>query len=171
MRIALYAGTFYPIIAGHLSVLRRVAGLFDKVIVLVAVNPDKTPLFSEAERVALIQDAVTGIKQIAVDSTQQWVAAYAKTVGADFLIRGVRDLTDMTFEHQLASVNQQVAPEVTTLFVAAEPALSGVSSSKLKQLATENQGLEPFCTPRVADALRRRLRETCRTTLENPHAT
>jgi pantetheine-phosphate adenylyltransferase len=170
MRVAIYAGTFDPITNGHLSVLRRVAGLFDQLIVLVAVNPDKTPLFSEAERVELIRDAVAGIDHVAVDSTTQWVAAYAQAVGAGWLIRGVRDTTDMSSEHQLAFVNQQVAPEVTTLFVPAESELSGVSSSRLKQLAEEGQPFELYCTPRVAEVLRRRLRESRRATLEDHHA-
>jgi|CXWL01.1.fsa_nt_gi pantetheine-phosphate adenylyltransferase len=171
MRIAIYAGTFDPITNGHLSILRRVAGLFDQLIVLVAVNPDKTPLFSEAERVELIRDAVAGIDHVSIDSTKQWVADYAQAAGAGWLIRGVRDTTDMSSEHQLASLNQQVAPEVTTLFVPAESALSGVSSSKLKQLAASGQPIEPYCTLRVAGALRRRLRRSCQATPEASHAT
>lgn len=171
MRVAIYAGTFDPITNGHLSVLRRVAGLFDQLIVLVAVNPDKTPVFSEAERVELIGDAVAGMDHVSVDSTKQWVAVYAQAVGAGWLIRGVRDTTDMSSEHELASLNQQVAPEVTTLFVPAESELSGVSSSKLKQLAAAGQPIEPYCTHRVAGALRRRLRGPSPATLEDSHAT
>lgn len=171
MRLAIYAGTFDPITNGHLSVLRRVAGLFDRVIVLVAVNPDKTPLFSESERVELIRDAVRAIEHVSVDSTQQWVAVYAQVVGAGWLIRGVRDTTDISSEHQLAFMNQQVAPEVTTLFVPAESELSDVSSSMLKRFAAEDQPLERFCSPRVAEALRRRLAGARRAAQENRHAT
>lgn len=171
MRVAIYAGTFDPITNGHLSVLRRVAGLFDQLIVLIAVNPDKRPLFSEAERVELIRDAVAGIDHVSVDSTKQWVAAHAQAVGAGWLIRGVRDTTDMASEHQLASLNQQVAPEVTTLFVPAESELAGVSSSRLKQLAAAGQPIGPYCTLRVAGALRRRLRGGSQPTLEDGHAT
>lgn len=143
MRVAIYAGTFDPITNGHLSVLRRVAGLFDQLIVLVAVNPDKRPLFSEAERVELIRDAVAGIDHVSVDSTKQWVAAHAQAVGAGWLIRGVR----------------------------AESELAGISSSRLKQLAAAGQPIGPYCTLRVAGALRRRLRGGSQPTMEDSHAT
>lgn len=169
MRVAIYAGTFDPITNGHLSVLRRVEGLFDRLIVLVAVNPDKAPLFPEAERVELIRDAVAPFSRVSVDSTKEWVASYAQSVGASWLIRGVRDPTDMSFEQHLALMNQQVAPQVTTLFVPSESELCGMSSTKLKRLAVAGQSIDSCCTPRVAEALRRRLRGGHRPTAEDKH--
>ncbi len=166
MRVAIYAGTFDPITRGHLSVLERVSGLFDRLVVLVAVNPAKSPLFSELERVELIAEATAALPGVCVASTSEWVAAYARRVGAQWLIRGVRDTTDITSEHQLACLNQQIAPELTTLFVPAEAQLASVSSTRLKQLARAGEPLDAWCAPGVARALRRKLRAGARGDVE-----
>jgi pantetheine-phosphate adenylyltransferase len=157
MRIAVYAGTFDPITLGHLSVIRRVLALFDELIILVAVHPEKQPLFSMNERLDMIRDAVRLYSNVRVEATTDWVAAWAENHGASWLIRGVRDATDMSMEHPMAFMNQQLAPGVTTLFVPAESEFTNVSSSKLKQLAKEGATLEEWCTPKVEQLLKRRL--------------
>lgn len=171
MRIAVYAGTFDPMTYGHMSVIKRVAGLFERLIVLVAINPEKRPLFTPLERVEIIRVSVECISNVSVDSTSDWVANYAHTAGAQWLVRGVRGATDMKNEHELALLNQQVAPDVTTLFVPAEAGLSDVSSSALKHLAATGQPLERHCPPHVAVALTRRLRRSDRANAESHHAT
>ncbi len=169
MTFALYAGSFDPITNGHLSVLNRVAGLFEKVVVLVAVNENKRALFSPEERVELITASVSFREHVTVKSSSGLVVECARELGARYLIRGIRDQTDMAFEHQLAFVNQQLAPEITTLFVPAELPLSGVSSSRLKQLAAAGADVSDHCSALVADALRRKVSQPKAAAQEKSH--
>ena len=157
MRLAIYAGTFDPITLGHLSVIERGAGLFDGLVVVVAVNPLKTPWFSAEERVALIEATVRGWPNVSAAFTSGYVVDFARRSGARYLVRGVRSATDAEAEIALARLNRELAPEIETVFVPAHPELSEVSSSKLKELAGNGDDLTRYCAPEVAELLRRRL--------------
>ncbi|MEM7604499.1 MAG: pantetheine-phosphate adenylyltransferase [Myxococcota bacterium] len=159
MRAAVYAGTFDPITRGHLSVAERAAVLFDEVIVLLAVNPQKRRLFSDDERGAMAEDSVKHLPNVRVDLTAGYVVHYAREAGARFLIRGVRSATDMESEIALAHANLAIAPTIETVFVAARPDLASVSSSRLKALAEGGEPIDAYCTPLVAQHLLRRLEE------------
>lgn len=154
---AVYAGSFDPVTAGHLSVIRRAVGLFGELFVLVAVNPDKQTLFSMEERVAQLREATAHWPTVTCCATTGFVAQFAREHDARYLIRGVRDASDATEESRLAYLNQQLAPEVTTLFVPAQSELSQVSSSGLKALAQAGTDLTGLCPPGVAEQLRERL--------------
>lgn len=159
MRIAVYAGTFDPITSGHLSVVERAQVLFDRVVVVVAVNPSKEPLFAPAERVACIEEATSAMGNVAVESTEGLVVELARRLQARFLVRGVRGVTDIEAEIALAHANAELAPEIATVFVPAEPRLAQVSSSRLKELARAGHDVSAYCTPEVALRLRARFGE------------
>ena len=159
MRVAVYAGTFDPITLGHLSVLQRGARLFQKLWVLVAVNPRKDPLFSGEERVQMIQEVTTRWPNVQAAWSDGFVVAFARTKGASYLVRGVRGATDAEEEITLANLNHQLAPEIQTVFIPAHPDLSDVSSSKLKALASDGLDISRYCPPGIEARLLRRI--TC----------
>lgn len=156
-RSAVYAGTFDPITFGHLSVVRRGAGLFDHLWILVAVNPDKNPLFSPDERVRMIRDVTTQWPNVDVDSTPGYVVEFARQCGAQYLLRGVRGSTDAKAEIALASQNHALAPEIETVFVPAHPELSEVSSSNVKELIESGNDISKYCPESIATRLYERL--------------
>lgn len=159
MKIAVYAGSFDPVTAGHLSVVRHAAALFDHVRVLVAVNPDKQTLFTPEERVGLIRATVARMPNVSVDFTDGLVVVYAHEIGATVLVRGVRGMTDAGQELALAEMNHALDQSVATVLLPSDPALSGISSSELKARASRGEDVGAFCPAEVANVLRRKLGE------------
>jgi pantetheine-phosphate adenylyltransferase len=157
MRVAVYAGTFDPVTAGHLSVIERADLLFDRTIVLVAVNPTKAPLFSIKERLAMICEATGHPQHVECAATDGWVVDYARAHEAAFLVRGVRGATDADYETALAQMNHVVAPEITTVFLPAHSNLSEVSSTRLKEMVGLGQNITAYCPAGVERRLRERL--------------
>ena len=156
---AIYAGTFDPPTHGHRSAVEAAAKIFDQVVVLLAVNPDKQPLFSVDERLAMLRANLAHLPDVSCASTEGYVVEYARAVGATHLVRGLRDATDAVYETKMAQLNRDLAPEVTTLFVPADPELSEVSSSRLKALARAGKDFSAYCSTEVAYALKQRLSE------------
>ena len=156
MTIAVYAGSFDPVTAGHLSVVRQAARLFGHVVV-VAVNPEKRSLLPVAERLELLREAVALHPNVTVASTEGLIVDYARAIGASVLLRGVRGATDAQFETQLAQTNRALAPDLATLFLPAESHLAEVSSSRLKEKLARGEDVSAFCPPAVAARLRQRL--------------
>lgn len=159
MRLAVYPGTFDPITRGHLSVIERAARLFDDLIVVIAVNPIKVPLFSTEEREEMIRDVTKRWPNVTCASTAGYVVRLATERGARYLVRGVRGATDIEAEIALARINHELAPDIETIFVPAHRELSEVSSSLLKQLATDGRDVSAYCPPEIESRLRRRLAE------------
>jgi len=157
MRLALYAGTFDPITRGHLSVIERAARLFDRLVVVVAVNPDKQPLFTAEERVDMIREVVAPWPGVECTSTGGYVVELARARGARYLVRGVRGCTDVEGEIALANLNHALAPEIETVFIPAHPELSEVSSSRLKELAAAGTDVSRYCPPEIAARLVQRV--------------
>ncbi|OGQ17512.1 MAG: pantetheine-phosphate adenylyltransferase [Deltaproteobacteria bacterium RBG_16_71_12] len=160
--IAVYAGTFDPFTAGHHSVVAQAAGIFSFVRVLIAVNPDKQCWFSREERQQLIAGWLAPMPNVSVDATEGLVVDYARRIGARFLVRGIRGASDASFETALAQHNRALAPDVQTVLLPAEPALSELSSSALKARALAGEALDGLCPPHVARALVERVRTGCR---------
>jgi pantetheine-phosphate adenylyltransferase len=157
MRVAVYAGTFDPITRGHLSVIERGSRLFDRVLVVVAVNPGKQPLFSVAERAQMIRDVTGPWPNVECACTDGYVVDFARTHEARYLIRGVRSCTDVEAEIALAQANHELAPDLETVFVPAHRELSEVSSSGLKELAIQGMDISRYCPPELAARLRERV--------------
>jgi len=157
MTIAVYAGSFDPVTAGHLSILRQAARLFGHVVVVVAVNPDKHTLLTVAERVELLREVVAHHPNVTVASTDGLIVEYARRIGASVLLRGVRGATDAQFETTLAQANRALAPELATIFLPAESHLAEVSSSRLKEKLSRGEDVSDFCPPAVVARLRQRL--------------
>ncbi len=169
MRIALYAGTFDPITRGHVSVIERAAALFDRLVVVVAVNPNKQPLFAVEERLEMIREVTSAWPNVECTSTGGYVVELARAKAARYLVRGVRSCTDVEGEIALAHVNHGLAPDIETVFIPAHPELSEVSSSKLKELARQGLDISGYCPPEIVTRLQRRVRDTVSSQGENAH--
>ncbi len=157
MSIAVYAGTFDPVTLGHVSVLRQATRIFSHVRLLIAVNPAKQTLFSMQERLEMLRELTAAMPNVSVDATEGLVVEYAREIGASFLVRGVRGATDTEYETELAQQNRELAPDVLTVLLPAEPRLSRVSSSELKRRAQQGDSLTDLCPPLIADRLAARL--------------
>ena len=134
MKIAIYPGSFDPITNGHLDILQRALKAFDKVIVLVAVNPNKKTRFSTSERVEMIKEATINYPNVEVDSYDGLTVKYAKEHGATHLIRGLRAVSDFEYEFQLASANEYADPSIDMVFFMARGEKSFISSSNIIEL-------------------------------------
>jgi pantetheine-phosphate adenylyltransferase len=152
-RIAIYPGTFDPITNGHVFILERALKLFDRVVVAIAENVRKTPLFTVAERRAMITAAVAHNRGIEVDTFEGLLVNYAKSRGACTLIRGLRALADFEYEFQLAHMNRALAPEVETIFLMTSEESFYVSSSLVKEVALMGGDVSRMVPPSVASAL------------------
>lgn len=157
MTTAVYAGTFDPFTHGHMHIVTQACRIFAHVRILVAVNKEKTPLFSEHERVDIIRSYVSRMPNVTVDFDPGLVAKYANQIGAAFLVRGVRNLTDASAELYLAEQNKEVAPHIQTVLLPADPELSDVSSSDVKKLLPKFsfQNMERHINPFTYSALMR----------------
>lgn len=153
MKIAVYAGTFDPVTLGHVSVIRRASELFDRLHVVVAENPSKKPHFALEERLEFLRDAASEQRNVSVSFTAGFVVDYALNIGARVLVRGVRGATDAEYEAELAAANRRLAPSIQTVFLPADPELSKLSSSRLKELAALGMDVSAYATPRVVRAL------------------
>ena len=129
MKVAIYPGSFDPITNGHLDVLKRSLEVFDKVIVLVAVNPDKSSRFSAEERVAMVKEATADMKNVEVDYTTGLTVEYAKKHNAKHLIRGLRAVTDFEYEFQLAVANEFADKDIDMVFFMSRGETSWITSS------------------------------------------
>ena len=134
MKIAIYPGSFDPFTNGHLDILNRACAVFDKVIVLVAVNPAKKTVFTQQERVEILRECLKDIPNVEVDSSCGLTVEYAKKAGATHIIRGLRAVTDFEYEFQFASANRFVSKDVDMVFFMAASENSFVSSSVVNEL-------------------------------------
>ena len=139
MKVAIYPGSFDPITNGHLDILERALRIFDKVIVLVAVNPNKESRFSIEERIAMIKESVSD-KNVEVDATSGLTVKYAKEHAATHLIRGLRAVTDFEYEFQLAAANDFIDSSIDSVFLMSKQEKSFINSSMIVEL--HNQGVD-----------------------------
>ena len=137
MKRAIYPGSFDPITNGHLDVLARALKVFDEVIVLVAVNPNKASKFSADERVQMIKEAIKDMKGVTVDSSTGLSVAYAKEHGASCLIRGLRAVTDFEYEFSLSASNEFIDSSIDMVFFMSRAETSFISSSSIDELYTK----------------------------------
>lgn len=151
--IAIYPGTFDPITNGHLDIINRALNLFDKVIVTVAVNPSKSPLFSLEERVQMITDCFDYSDKVVVASASGLLVDFAKKNNAKAIIRGLRAVSDFDYEFQLALINRKLVRDVDTIFLMPGFRWIYISSSIIKEAATHNGDVSDLVPPHVNSML------------------
>ena len=150
MRIGVYPGTFDPITLGHLSIIRRGAKLVDRLIVGLATNPSKSPMFSLDERMATVEREVAAIGgDIRVVTFNSLLMDFAEREGAGVIIRGLRAVADFEYEYQMAGMNQQLNDRVETVFLMADAALQPIASKLVKEIALFGGDIAKFVTPAV----------------------
>jgi pantetheine-phosphate adenylyltransferase len=154
MTIALYPGSFDPITYGHLDVIERAARLFDRLIIAVAHNADKKPLFSAAGRVEQIRQCTGSLANIEVVSFEGLLVNFAKKTGAVTVVRGLRAVTDFEYEFQMALMNKTLSPELETVFLTSREAFTYLSSRVIKEVARLGGDITKFVPPPVAAALK-----------------
>jgi pantetheine-phosphate adenylyltransferase len=154
---ALYPGTFDPITNGHTDLVRRAARLFDEVVVAIAANPKKTPLFTLEERVGLAQSVLKDISGARVIGFDNLLIDLTHQQGARVILRGLRAVSDFEFEFQMAGMNRKLAPDVETVFMTPSEQEMFISSSLVKEIAVLHGDVSSFVDPRVVAALKTRL--------------
>jgi pantetheine-phosphate adenylyltransferase len=157
-RIALYAGSFDPPTRGHEDLIRRSRDLADRLVVAVAVNAAKQPLFTAAERIEMLRQSLGGEPNLVFESFEGLVAEFARGIGASILVRGLRAVGDFEYEFQMALMNRQLLPGLETVFLVPAQGLSYISSSLVREVARYGGDVSALVHPAVAEALRRRFR-------------
>jgi len=155
---AIYPGTFDPVTYGHIDLIRRARTIFDEVIVAVAHNPGKGPLFTVEERMQFLRRATRSMRGVVIDHFDALAVDYARRRRARVMIRGLRMLSDFEYEFQMALTNRKLADEVETIFMMPSEAYAYVSARLLKEAGAFGANLSAFVPPFVAQALRRKLR-------------
>lgn len=152
-RIAIYAGSFDPITKGHEDLIHRTIGFVDHLIVAVAVNSAKQPMFSVEERTRMIQAAVGDDKRIEVKSFTGLLVDFARANGSSLLIRGLRAVSDFEYEYQMALMNRHLSPKLETVFMVPSLDTTYISASMVREVARYGGDLSNLVHPAVAQAL------------------
>lgn len=152
--IAVYPGTFDPITNGHLDILKRALAMFDRIVVTLAVNPRKQPLFSVDERVGFIRDALPEhVARLRFASFSGLLVDFCHQQGAKFIVRGLRALADFEYEFQFAHMNRRLAPSIDSVFLMTDERNHYVSSSLVKEVASLGGDVSGLVPPAVVEAL------------------
>ena len=154
-KIALYPGSFDPITYGHLDVLERASRMFDKVVIAVLNHPTKKSFIDVNSRVELIKESIKDLKNVSVDNFNGLTVEYARKIGAKFLIRGLRTISDFEYEVQLCQTNQVIAPEIDTVFLSTKPENNFISSSIVKELSQHKTDISKFVPKNVVEYIRK----------------
>ncbi len=151
--IAVYPGTFDPVTNGHSDLVQRASKLFDRVIVAIAANPAKTPLFSLDSRVAMATEVFTGIENVEVCGFSDLLVEFARQCNAGVILRGLRAVSDFEFEMQLASMNRRLDSRIETVFMTPAEETSFISASLVKEVALHGGDVSPFVHKAVVEEL------------------
>jgi pantetheine-phosphate adenylyltransferase len=162
MRVGLYPGTFDPVTLGHLDIIRRACTLVDRLVIGVAINRDKGPLFSLEERVAMVEAEAKPLSkasgcEIVVHPFENLLIDCARDVGAGIIIRGLRAVADFEYEYQMVGMNRVLDNSIETVFLMAEAEHQAIASKLVKEIARLGGDVSSFVTPAVNAALRRRM--------------
>jgi pantetheine-phosphate adenylyltransferase len=169
-RIGLYPGTFDPITNGHMDIIERALGIVDHLIIAVARNAGKGPLFSAADRVETVEEEVRHLvaagHRIEVRAFETLLMHFAVSVGASVLIRGLRAVSDFEYEFQMAGMNTRLNPDVETVFLMASEGVQFISSRFVKEIGSLGGDISSFVSPRVVARLNRRFAQKDGASLE-----
>ena len=156
MKKVIYPGTFDPVTYGHIDIVRRAVDLFDQVVVTVAINPTKQPLFTTEERVEMLRVSLKDFDRVVIDSFDGLTVEHAKQVGAIGIIRGLRQISDFEFEFQMALMNRKLAGDITTIFLMPHERYTYLNSTVIRNLASLHADVSNFVPPNVVEALKRK---------------
>ena len=157
MRIGVYPGTFDPITLGHMDIIARGAKLVDRLIIGVATNPSKSPLFTLDERVGHVRRETAGIGNVEVVSFDALLMHFAESQGASIIVRGLRAVADFEYEFQMAGMNQQLNADIETVFLMADVALQPIASRLVKEIASYGGAIDKFVSPAIAAEVKARI--------------
>lgn len=156
---AMYPGTFDPITNGHIDLIRRASGMFDEIVVAIADNPKKKPLFTQSERVAMASEILSDLNNVKVLGYDNLTIHFAKEQNLNVIVRGIRAVSDYEFEFQLASMNRQLDENIETLFMTPADEYSYLSSSMVREIAAYGGDVSQFVHEKVAMAIKERFTE------------
>lgn len=157
MKTAIYPGTFDPVTNGHIDVIERAIGIFDKVIVAVARNSAKNPLFSEAERIEILRKVLKSYRNVRVDSFEGLLVDYAVKKNATAVVRGLRAISDFEYEFQMALMNRKLANTISTVFLMPHEKYTYLNSTIVRELALLGGDVSEFVPPVVEKYLKRKV--------------
>ena len=152
MRCGFYPGSFDPPTLGHFDIMKRGLGLFDRLVVGIGVHPSKTPMFTEAERAAMLKqelERLGALERGQVVLFRGLTVDAARQNGAGFILRGIRDAADLGYEAQLFGMNRTMAPDIETVFLAASPGTAHITATLVRQIANLGGDVSPFVSPPV----------------------
>jgi pantetheine-phosphate adenylyltransferase len=156
---AMYPGTFDPFTNGHNDLVRRAAGIFDKVVIAIAANPGKAPLFPLEKRIELVKAVLADVPNVEVVGYTGLTVQFAEDHGLNVMMRGLRAVSDFEFEFQLATMSRHLSDKVETVFLTPTERFNFVSSTLIREIASLGGDVSEFCHPVVVDALRQRFAE------------
>lgn len=159
MKKVIYPGSFDPVTNGHIDVIKRARELFDSVVVTVAINPVKQPIFTVVERVNMLKESLKNYENVSVDSFDGLVVDHAKQLGALGIIRGLRAVSDFEFEFQMALMNRKLSDRVTTIFLMPHEKYTYLNSTIIRNLASLNSDVSDFVPPIVQRALKEKFQK------------
>lgn len=163
MRTGLYPGTFDPITLGHVDIIKRACRLVDRLVIGVAINRDKSPLFPLEQRVGMVEAECAEMTrafgtEIIAHPFDNLLIDCARDVGADMIIRGLRAVADFEYEFQMVGMNRKLDSSITTVFLMAEAEHQAIASKLVKEIARLGGDVSPFVTPAIRDALNEKYR-------------
>lgn len=156
-RLAVCPGSFDPVTLGHIDIMTRASTLFDRVIVLVSVNPDKSPCFSAEERMDMIREVTKDLPNVTVERLDGLLADYVREKKACAIVKGLRAMTDFEYEFQMALINKKLCPEAETVFLVTKSENMYLSSSMVRQVASFGGDISGFVPHEIAERITKRL--------------
>jgi pantetheine-phosphate adenylyltransferase len=158
-RTAVYPGTFDPITRGHEDLVRRAAGIFDRVVVAIASNPNKAPMFNIEERVGMARAVFADLPNVELTGYQGLTVDIARQLGNAIIVRGLRAVSDFEFEFQLANMGRHLAPGVETMFLTPKEQFTFISSTLVREIASLGGDVSEFVHPLVVEAFKRKFKK------------
>lgn len=143
-KTAIFPGSFDPMTIGHLNILKRAIPVFDRIIVAVGINTEKNSSFPLEERLRLIKKAVNDMPNVEVATYSSLTTDFCRQVNAKFILRGIRSMADFEYERNIAEINKMLAPDIETICLFAEPSMSAISSSMVRELKTFGKNIDEY---------------------------
>ena len=151
MKSCVVSGSYDPITKGHMDIITRASEIFDKVYVVMLINPEKSYLFNRQQRMNMLSEAVGGIA--VADLYDGYTVDYCKSVGAKFIVRGIRDIESYKYEHRIDIINRQLNPYVSTIYFPANPTIKDISSTMIRDKLSKGEDISPYVPEGILDMI------------------